>query len=274
MAMDSPGGAEQLKLMELARELIDEAMRASARESRQGTLDRLRAWLRGRFSSGGQASAQSLSEQVSHPGHEEGAPSFSAVGPARQARGGDGAPPAQAPRMSAREKLDRLSIPELQQVLHATLETISNNQNTELQKAYAKGTLVPLVEDLLERTGPRNIGSEWSRAGDPSSESTNGKALDDDEHTLVDFERPADEAPRRTGQPPAPPAPAVPPARDPRLDFHSTNPWAVRNPVSDPRALAGNPNTPRRGHPVNPGTGPRAATPRRTQSTPPRGRAR
>lgn len=260
MAMDSPGGGEQPEPMELARELIDEAMRASVRRSRQGTLDRLRAWLRRRFSSGGQTSAQSRSEQVSHPSHEGDAPSSSPVDRARQAWGSNGAPPTQAPRMSAREKLEKLSIPELQQVLHATLETISNNQNQKLQKAYAKGKLVPLVEDLLERTDPKKIGSEWSRVADPTSESRIRKVLEDDERTLVGFERPADEAQRRNGQPP------VPSAGGPRPDFPPTNPWAVRNPVSDPRALAFNPNVPRRGQP--------AAPPRRTQSTPPRGRAR
>ncbi|WP_458243456.1 hypothetical protein [Streptomyces sp. MAI_2237] len=52
---------------------------------------------------------------------------------------------------SAREQMAGFSVPELQQVLHAALERIS--QDPRLQQAYKDGRL-PIVEDLLRRTEP------------------------------------------------------------------------------------------------------------------------
>ncbi|MFR0352256.1 hypothetical protein [Streptomyces sediminimaris] len=64
---------------------------------------------------------------------------------------GDGTPPADASENSARRKVADFSIPELEQVLKAVLERISDDP--VLQQAYEAGKL-PVVEDLLRRTEP------------------------------------------------------------------------------------------------------------------------
>lgn len=226
-----PPPAEQL-----ARELIEEDLRASARRSRSthpGRLAQLLAWLREKLSSktsGTRVTAQSLPPmQASYPVHVDGS--------ARHAPGSNAVRPARTSEGSAREKVAEFSIPELQQVLHATLEHIANDPR--LRTAYEAGRL-PVVEDLLQRTDPANIVhgtrnsasrtraasamAEGGVSAEPSSDRARADSrsedseeeMNDDAVTLVDVASVT--APASPGK-----------ALDDGGDLHPSNPWYSGN---------------------------------------------
>lgn len=200
MAIDSPGPrsarpesrwtrpAPATPAQQLAGELIDEDLRASAAQpqpDRSGALARLREWLRRRFSSGGTAPAGNRTEQANPQGRQGDSSPHS---PDRYApRGADSAdrtrltkqpPPgrgngASGAGKSAREQVAGFSVPELQQVLHAALERIS--QDPRLQQAYKDGRL-PIVEDLLRRTEPSR--RDASSQTNPASGTTQQRPVD------------------------------------------------------------------------------------------------
>lgn len=200
MAIDSPGPRPArpesrwtrpppaTPAQQLAGELIDEDLRASAAQpqpNRSGALARLREWLRRRFSSGGAAPAGSRPEQANHQGRKGDPGPYS---PDRSApRAADSAgrtrltkqpPPgrgvgASEAGKSAREKVAGFSVPELQQVLHAALERIS--QDPRLRQAYKDGKL-PIVEALLRRTEPSR--RDASSQTNPASATTQQRPVD------------------------------------------------------------------------------------------------
>lgn len=200
MAIDSPGPRPArpesrwtrpppaTPAQQLAGELIDEDLRASAGQpqpGRSGALARLREWLRRTFSSGGAAAARSQPEQANHQGRQGDPRPYSpdrylpsASDSADRTRLTKQPPPGRgngAPESgkSARERVAEFSVPELQQVLHAALERIS--QDPRLQQAYKDGKL-PIVEDLLRRTDPsrRDASSETN----PASATTQQRPVD------------------------------------------------------------------------------------------------
>lgn len=122
-------------------------------------------------------------------------------------------------------KVADFSIPELQQVLHATLERISNAP--EPRAAYAKGKL-PVVGELLPRTEPKSAEPSSNHTHDDSRAGRVEEAFDDT-GTVVDVELPTTSiSSGKETQRQDCPTPE-PKAVDFRLDLPPSNPWFPGN---------------------------------------------
>ncbi|MEU9557213.1 hypothetical protein [Streptomyces fumanus] len=153
-----------------ARELIEEALTESlagelakavgefkGEATRPGFVAQLLRLLREEFTSRVPEPAQRRPDQANHFGYEAGLRSpVQPAGDVHRAPPGNSAPLVQATEGPVRRQAAALGVKELQDVLHAALESIANDP--VLQTAYRDGRL-QVVEWLLERTAPRSTES-------------------------------------------------------------------------------------------------------------------